>query len=179
MPHISDRKRMLKAIAAKLESRRQMLASSRAVATVTNLARDNEGEHNEANTADDSLNEVIECHELLVDTLQLTYNDINSKRFLAEQKPYRTGLSHAIFERDLQHNNNNNNNNGSPPWLMEEEFLQKYQMHQSNFNQLVSPAKIIPCFTPTQIKTRPNQNIDYCYFYIIWVRLAAAQVTPI
>jgi hypothetical protein len=124
MPRISDRKRILKAIASKLESYRQMLTSLRAVATFTKLARENEEKHYEDNTADDSLNKVIECHEVvLVNTPQLTYNDINSKRYLTERKPYRTGLSYAVFEQDLQHNANNDR---SPPWLMEEEFLQKY-----------------------------------------------------
>jgi hypothetical protein len=49
MPRISDRQRILKAIAAKIESRRQMLTSLRVVATATNLARDNEDDRNEAN----------------------------------------------------------------------------------------------------------------------------------
>jgi hypothetical protein len=60
-----------------------------------------------------------------VDALELTYNEINAKRYLMERKTYCTGLRN-IFDRDLE---DKYNEDGSPPWLQEEEFLQKNRMH--------------------------------------------------
>jgi hypothetical protein len=52
---------------------------------------------------------------------------------------------------------------------MEEEFLQKYQMHQSNFNELVSLiSKIILCFTPTQNieQAKPEHQVLLFLYYL-------------
>jgi hypothetical protein len=97
--HHSDRTRALKAIADS-DSRRELLKSILVVATSMNVVHDNnEDEHNNTTNVDNVfMNEVIDCNELIIDMLQYTYNDINCKRYLVERKPYRTGLSYAIFK---------------------------------------------------------------------------------
>jgi DDE superfamily endonuclease len=153
MPRLSDRKRVLAALEAHLVDRQEVLKSLRVAADVMKLAAQNDNDSDSNDNTDDNddndgydsgLNDVIETTEVIIDALQLTYNEINGKRYLMERKPYRsTGLSYSIFERDLQ---DDDNKDGSPPWLQEEEFLQKYHMHRASFNQLAEIIKDNPVF---------------------------------
>jgi hypothetical protein len=86
---------------------------------------------------------LVDCSQLTIDMLQLTYMEINNKRYFMERKPYRTSLSTQIFDRDLQ---DDDNDDGSPPWLQDEEFLQKYRMHHKNFHKLLAMIIDHPVF---------------------------------
>jgi hypothetical protein len=96
MPRISDRKRVLTALEKHLVERHELLESLRAAQAAMDLVANNENNDNETNNDNDDndsgLQEVIETMEVLTETLQLTYNEINGKRYLVDRKPYRTGL---------------------------------------------------------------------------------------
>jgi hypothetical protein len=112
MPRLSDTKRVLAALEAHLVDRQEVLKSLHIAADVMKLAaqsdddsnsNDNIDNNNDNDGYDSGLNDVIETTEVIIDALQLTYNEINGKRYLIERKRYRsTGLSYSIFERDLQ-----------------------------------------------------------------------------
>jgi hypothetical protein len=65
---------------------------------------DNKDNNDDENNS--TFDTIIKCNELIVEMLQYTYDEINSKRYLIERKPYQTGNSFAIFEHDLQLNDN-------------------------------------------------------------------------
>jgi hypothetical protein len=75
---------VLTAIKAKLDSHQALLESIRAVCQVMHL--DNSDNNDDDN--DSTFDTIIECNELVVETLQYTYDDTNSKRYLMERKPY-------------------------------------------------------------------------------------------
>jgi hypothetical protein len=84
MPRVSEKKQVLTAIEAELDSRQALLESIQAVRRVMLL--DNEDNNDDDN--DSTFDTIIECNELVVETLQYTYDEIKSKRYLMERKPY-------------------------------------------------------------------------------------------
>jgi hypothetical protein len=91
--------------------------------------------------------DLLHFYQLMTNTLQFTYNNIKSKPYFMQRKPYHCGF--AYLERDLQ---DKNNDNRSPPWLTKEEFLQKYWMHRKGFHQLLSMMQDHPVFQSSSNK---------------------------
>jgi hypothetical protein len=131
MPRTSDKRKVLLALEADIHSQEKLLKSLRSVAN-NPVAIDSDNENK--NDDDSTMNNIIECHQLVLDAVKGTYDEINNRQYLMDRKPYRTGLSFQVFECDLQQDDNIN---GSPPWLNDTEFLQTYQMHWESFNQLL------------------------------------------
>jgi hypothetical protein len=139
MPRISDRKRVLQALEHEIEKKQVTIDYLRAIAGVD---QNNESIDADVEDDDDKMLDIIECHDEVLETLQLTHNDIKNKRYLVDRKPYRSAINNT-FQRDLQ---DNDNEDGSPPWLQEDEFLQKYRMHRESFHRLLPMIKDHPVF---------------------------------
>ena len=84
---------------------------------------------------DDTLEEVVGV------LINAATNQVESRRYLNCPK-YRMGGSFDIFERDLS----SNETGEQLPWLSEDEFLQKYRMHRSSFQQLLTLIQDHPVF---------------------------------
>jgi hypothetical protein len=66
---------------------------------------DVDGDNDNIDDEDASLLDIIHCNQLVIETLQYTYNEINIKQYMIERKPYHTGLN-DIFQHDLQGKDN-------------------------------------------------------------------------
>jgi hypothetical protein len=176
MPRSSDHTEVILALSATIESLQEitnsMIHMSSTIAAVQNVEDTDNSDDSDYN----SFVDVIETTEHIIQCLQLTQQEICLKRYLSSRKPYCTGMSNRIFNRDLKQHDNND---GSPPWLLEDEFLQKYRMHCDSFTQLLHMIEGHPIFKSDIKKNRHLYHINYYCSCIILGRVAAAPATHI
>jgi hypothetical protein len=58
------------------------------------------------------MNGIVQCQQLVIDSIRYKYNKIKNKRYLVNRKPYHTLHSFSLFEHDLQQLDNED---GTPP----------------------------------------------------------------
>jgi hypothetical protein len=153
MPRVSDRKRVLQSLEYEIECRKATSEALRVAAMADRIVKvDMDDVYADDDSSNGDMQDLYECNELLVDALELNYNEINAKRYLMERKSYRMSLRN-MFDRDLE---DKDNKDGSPPWLQEEEFPQKYRMHRESFCKLLDMIKEHPVFHTDGVKKQAS-----------------------
>ena len=74
------------------------------------------------------------------------------------REPYRTGLSHVMFQLDIHAETGDD---GRRPFLTDLEFLQKYRMTRRSFSKLVSLTKDHPVFNVSASPSRKQIPASY------------------
>lgn len=125
MPKVSERQKVLKQLDSVIK-RRRVEAAFRLVSY----------------DSDDSDTDIL-VEGIIDNVIELAYNTVLSRCYLLPRKPYRKGLAHNIFQRDLQREDNPD---GTPPWLTDDEFVQKYRMNRDSFEAIVELIRDHPAF---------------------------------
>ena len=141
MPRVSDRQKVLKQLDSVIK-RRRVKAAFQLVSY----------------DSDDSDSDVL-VEGIIDNVMEHAYNTVLLRRYLLPRKPYRNGLAHYIFQRDLQREDNPD---ATPPWLGGNN--RHVYWNDSNWNTLNNPENN---GNNTNTETQENRIVEVNHWELL------------